>query len=67
MWFIERYIRDAPGQGYCYRPQDVYAARCALLHTFGALADMDAKDQSVVIWRYHLGEPSRDPDAIAAI
>jgi hypothetical protein len=55
MWFIERYMRDAPGQGYSYRSSDVYAARCGLLHTFGALADMHEKDKSVVIWRFHLG------------
>ena len=55
MWFIERYMRDAPGQGYSYGPSDVYAARCGLLHTFGALADMHEKDKSVAIWRFHLG------------
>jgi hypothetical protein len=56
MGFIRRYMQDAPGQGYSYRPEDVYAARCALLHTFGALADMHAENKSVVIWRYHLGQ-----------
>jgi hypothetical protein len=56
MWFIARYMRDAHGQGYSYSPSDVYAARCGLLHTFGALADMHEKDESVVIWRLHLGK-----------
>ena len=56
MWFIERYMRDAPGQGYSYGPSDVYAARCGLLHTFGALADMHEKDKSVAVWRFHLGK-----------
>lgn len=56
MLFIERYLRDAPEQGYSYAPSDVYAARCALLHTFGAVADIHDKDKSVVIWRYHLGK-----------
>ncbi len=54
-WFIERYMRDAPGQGYSYAPSDVYAARCGLLHTFGSLADAHERDKSVVIWRFHLG------------
>jgi hypothetical protein len=56
MWFIERYMRDAPGQGYSYSPSDAYAARCGLLHTFGALADMHEKDKSVAVWRFHLGK-----------
>jgi hypothetical protein len=55
-WFIERYMRDAPRQGYSYSPKDVYAARCGLLHTFGALANMHERDKSVVIWRFHLGK-----------
>jgi hypothetical protein len=56
MWFIERYLKDAPGQGYSYAPNDVYAARCGLLHTFGSLADAHEKDDSVVLWRFHLGK-----------
>jgi hypothetical protein len=56
IWFIERYMRDAPGQGYSYSPSDVYAARCGLLHTFGSLANMHETDKSVVIWRFHLGK-----------
>ena len=32
MLFIERYLRDAPGQGYSYAPSDVYAARSFASH-----------------------------------
>jgi hypothetical protein len=49
-------MQDVPGQGYSYRPSDVYAARCGLIHTFGAWADMHETDKSVVVWRFHLGE-----------
>jgi hypothetical protein len=56
MWFIKQYLQDAPGQGYSYSPGDVYAARCALLHTFGSLSNMHATDKSVVVWRFHLGK-----------
>jgi hypothetical protein len=54
--FIERYLQDAPGQGYSYKWLDVYAARCALLHTFGSQADLHNSNSSVVLWRYHLGK-----------
>jgi hypothetical protein len=54
MLFIERFLQDAPNQGYFYRPIDVYAARCGLLHTFGSLADLHS-GTDVVVWRYHLG------------
>jgi hypothetical protein len=56
MHFVRRYLQDAPGHDYAYRAEDVYAARCALLHTFGALANMHAENKSVVIWRYHMGK-----------
>jgi hypothetical protein len=55
IWFVERYLRSDPDQTYRYNGLDVYAARCAMLHTFGSLTDIHAKDKSVVAWRYHSG------------
>lgn len=65
--WVDKYLQGHPDQPYQYRGKDVYAARCALLHTYGAVAEMHNKDSDVIIFTYHNGgrhayEPKVRPD-----
>ena len=53
--FIGKYLHSDPDQPYQYAAEDVYAARCGLLHTFGSISDLHHNDNTLVIWRFHLG------------
>jgi hypothetical protein len=55
-WFVNKYLRGDPGQKYQYEATDVYAARCGMLHTGGAVSDLHHSDHSIVLWRFHLGQ-----------
>lgn len=38
--WVDRYLRADPRSGYQYDGLEVYAARCALLHSYGSVADL---------------------------
>ena len=42
--------RDQP---YQYRGKDVYAARCAMLHTYGSKAEMHSQEPDTMVFGYH--------------
>ena len=53
--WVDTYLKQHPDQPYNYRGIDVYAARCALLHTWGAEAELHRNDSSVTMFGYSDG------------
>lgn len=53
--WVDRYLKAHPEQPYQYRGKDVYAARCALLHTYGSAADLHEEDPDIIMFGYHDG------------
>lgn len=61
--WVEAYLKGHPDQPYQYKGADVYAARCSLLHAFGAEADMHRRDPNIKKFGYHDGGlHAFDPD-----
>lgn len=60
--WVDTYLECHPKQPYKYRGKDVYAARCAFLHTYGSEADLH-KNYDVKMFSYHDGgEHKYNPD-----
>ena len=53
--WVERHLKGHSEQLYQYRGKDVYAARCAFLHTYGSEADLHEKDPDTLKYGYHDG------------
>ncbi len=53
--WCDSYLKGHPEQVYQYRGKDVYAARCAFLHTYGSKADIHDKEPDVMKFVYHDG------------
>jgi len=64
--WVDAYLKADAAQAYQYRGIDVYAARCGLLHAFGAEAEQHRKDPSIIMFGYadngpHMFNPSVSP------
>lgn len=55
MEWVDTYLQAHPDQPYQYRGKDVYAARCALLHTYGSEAELHEEDPDIIMFGYHDG------------
>jgi len=53
--WVDKYLRGHHDQPYQYRGLDVYAARCAVLHTYGSKAALHRADPSTKLFGYHDG------------
>ena len=53
--WVDAYLKGDVSQPYQYRGIDVYAARCAVLHTYGVDADLHQTDPSILRFGYHDG------------
>jgi hypothetical protein len=53
--WVDTYLQAHPDQPYQYRGKDVYAARCALIHTYGSKAELHNKDFDLIMFGYHDG------------
>lgn len=53
--WVDKYLKGDPRQPYSYDGTDVYAARCAVLHSFSAEAERHRKDTSIKLFGYHNG------------
>ena len=53
--WVNTYLKEHQDQPYQYEGIDVYAARCALLHSLGAEARMHREDDSIKKFGYHDG------------
>jgi hypothetical protein len=64
--WVNKYLKEHPDQLYKYRGKDVYAARCAFLHTYGSEAQLHREDPDLIKFGYHDGgkhvyNPDIDP------
>ncbi len=67
--FVDTYIKAHPDQPYQYRGKDVYAARCAFLHTYGSETELHTEDPDTIKFAYHNGgkhqySPSLQPSLV---
>jgi hypothetical protein len=53
--WVNTYLKADHSQRYQYAGADVYAARCSVLHTFGAEAELHQKDHTIRKFGYHNG------------
>lgn len=53
--WVDTYLRGHPEQPYQYAGIDVYGARCSVLHTFSAEAEIHRRDQNIKKFAYHDG------------
>lgn len=53
--WVDTYLKAHPDQPYQYRGKDVYAARCAFLHTYGAEAELHDEEPDTIKFVYHDG------------
>lgn len=53
--WVDTYLKAHPDQPYQYRGKDVYAARCAFLHTYGVEAELHEEDPDTIKFAYHDG------------
>ncbi len=53
--WVDKYLVGHSDQPYQYRGKDVYAARCAFLHTYGAHAELHDEDPDTIRFGYHDG------------
>lgn len=53
--FVDEHLQAHPDQPYQYRGKDVYAARCAFLHTYGSESELHSEDADTVKFGYHNG------------
>ncbi|MBF8250699.1 MAG: hypothetical protein HW382_327 [Deltaproteobacteria bacterium] len=53
--WVDTHLKAHPDQPYQYRGKDVYAARCAFLHTYGSEAELHKEDPDTIKFAYHNG------------
>jgi hypothetical protein len=64
--WVDTYLKAHQDQPYQYRGKDVYAARCALLHTYGSEADLHDEDLDTIKFGFndgdmHIYQPTIEP------
>jgi len=61
--WVNKYLEADSAQPYKYCGKDVYAARCAFLHTYGAVAELHEEDTDTIKFVYNNGgEHLYNPD-----
>lgn len=53
--WVDKHLKAHPDQPYKYRGKDVYAARCAFLHTYGSEVELHEEDPDTIKFAYHNG------------
>ncbi|MFM5368304.1 hypothetical protein ACET9U_00900 [Aeromonas veronii] len=53
--WVNRYLKGDSEQTYQYRGKDVYAARCAFLHSYSSDAELHRTDPDIIKFLYHDG------------
>ena len=51
--WVDKYLEAHPDQPYQYRGKDVYAARCAFIHTYGADTALHEEDPDIIKFIYN--------------
>ena len=57
--WVDRYMKAEPFQPYQYKGIDVYAARCAMLHSYGSVADLHRLNMPPKVYGYLDNGPHR--------
>ncbi len=66
--WVDKYLKVHTDQPYQYRGKDVYAARCAFLHTYGTDAELHDKEPDTIKFGYHdYGENKYNPKVEARL
>lgn len=53
--WVDKHMKAHSEQPYQYRGKDVYAARCAFLHTYGSESELHQEDTDTIKFAYHDG------------
>ncbi len=56
-YWIDKYLKSQPAPQYQYNSDDIYAARCALLHSFSSETDAHNSNKDLVRFIYGNGGP----------
>ena len=67
--WVDEHLKGHTDQPYQYRGMDVYAARCAFLHTYGSESELHQEEPSTIKFGYHDGgmhqyNPEIDPSFV---
>lgn len=67
--WVQKYFKGHSRQPYQYNPEDMYAARCSLLHNYGSEADIHTGTPTLKKFGYHDGgthfiKPDIDPNFV---
>ena len=67
--WVDEHLKAHRDQPYQYRGKDVYAARCAFLHTYGSESELHQENADTVKFAYHDGgkhqyNPSVEPGLV---
>ncbi|MEK6776664.1 MAG: hypothetical protein AABY87_07285 [bacterium] len=67
--WVEKYMKTGPEQPYQYNKEDLYGARCGIVHTYGAESDLSRKNQcKKIVYKInslkHFYEPAKHPDLV---
>ena len=53
--WVDTYMKAHPDQPYQYNSDELYAARCAVLHNYGSQANLHEKNEALKLIGYHDG------------
>lgn len=66
--WVKKYMKTDSGQPYQYNEEDLYGARCGIVHTYGAESDLSRKNKCKEIVYInglnHLYDPAKHPDLV---
>jgi len=67
--WVEKYMKTDPEQPYQYDKEDLYGARCGIVHTYGAESDLSRANQCrKIVYKpnclEHSYDPAKHPDLV---
>ncbi|HLD19029.1 MAG TPA: hypothetical protein VJB90_03400 [Candidatus Nanoarchaeia archaeon] len=67
--WVEKYMKTATGQPYQYDKEDLYGARCGIVHTYGAESDLSKENKcKKIVYKpnclKHFYEPAKHPELV---
>lgn len=67
--WVEKYLKTDSGQPYQYNKEDLYGARCGIVHTYCAESDLSKENKcKKIVYKpnclKHFYEPAKHPDLV---
>jgi len=67
--WVEKYMKTGPEQPYQYDKEDLYGARCGIVHTYGAESDLSRENKcKKIVYKpnclKHFYVPAKHPDLV---